>query len=48
MKSQQEKSEAENKKKCDFVSTFQGQLWWSAPEIQNSNFSASERSWNLL
>ena len=31
------------KTNCGFVIIFQEQIWWSAPTIQNSNFSSSER-----
>ena len=35
------------KKYRSFVSVFQGNMLWSAPNIQNSNFSASEGNWSV-
>ena len=31
-----------------FISTFQEQIKWTAPDIQNKNFSASGRIWEVL
>ena len=39
---------SDSQKNCFFIGTFQEQMRWSAPIMQNSNFSAFQRNWAVM